>query len=90
MGVKEDIESLLASKHVTKIQGQPTDRSLTNLEKELTKIAASVPSALGGGNNGHEGSVVVKATYITFTKGGGQIQYPCTPMSLSSNSFEYS
>ena len=57
MGVKDNIESLLASKHVTKIQGQPTDRSLTNLEKELTKIAASVPSAVGGGKNGHVGTL---------------------------------
>ena len=79
MGVKEDIETSLASKHVTKIQGQPTDRSLTNLKKELTKIAASVPSALGGGNNGHTGTVVVKDTYITCSEGGAEFNIPVHP-----------
>jgi len=79
MGVKEDIETSLASKHITKIQDQPTDRSLTNPKKELTKIAASVPSALGGRKNYHTGTVLVKDTYITFSKGGAKFNIPVHP-----------
>ena len=47
MGAKQNIKASLREKTVAMIQGQPTDRSLTNLKKALTKIDASVPTAIG-------------------------------------------
>ena len=61
MGAKEDIEASLRERTVTKIQGQPTDRTLTQLRRELTKIAASVPTNLGGGKHSHIGIVIPDA-----------------------------
>ncbi len=53
MGHQEDIEVKLAKKHITRINGQQTDRDLTLLKRELAKITASVPTSLGGGKYRH-------------------------------------
>ena len=42
---------------LTKISGDPTYKSLANLEKEIEANGKSVPSTLGGGSQGHLGLV---------------------------------
>ena len=76
MGAKEDIETRLAEKTVTKIQGQPTDQSVTLLRKEISKIAASVPSGLGGGKHGHLGLVMSDAEYTAISHDGESFTVP--------------
>ena len=76
MGAKEDIEALLKEKSVAKVHGQPTDRSLTQLKRELMKIAASVPTNLGGGKHGHAGLIIPRAKYITVSDGGVEFTVP--------------
>jgi hypothetical protein len=51
---------------VTKVHGQPTYQDITTLEKELIAIAASIPTALGGGNHGHAGIISKPAKYLTM------------------------
>ena len=79
MGAKEDIEASLKEKSVAKIHGQPTDRSLTQLKRELMKIAASVPTKLGGGKHGHSGLIIPKDKYITVSDGDAEFIVPPHP-----------
>ena len=79
MGAKQDIEASLREKQVTSIPGQPTDRTLTKLKKELTKIAGSVPTAIGGGKHGHAGLIIEESKYITVSNGGVTFNIPAHP-----------
>lgn len=79
MGVQEEIEAKLADKPVTKIHGQPSMRDITQLKRELTKIAASVSTGLGGGKHGHVGVVIPKDEYIKFSEGGAEFDIPAHP-----------
>ena len=58
MGRQEEIEAKLADRLVSKIHGQPTDKIITQLERELTEIMSSVPTSLGGGKHGHARIVI--------------------------------
>ena len=69
MSSKEDIIAMLSKMSVTKIDGQPNDRSLVQLEKELVKIAMSISTALGGGRHGHAGLIIPDAEYVRRTNG---------------------
>ena len=69
MGLQEDIEDKLADKPITKIHGQPTNRDTTQLKRELTKMAANISTALGGGKHGHVGIIIEKDEYIKFSNG---------------------
>jgi hypothetical protein len=62
----------------TKFHGQPTDKDLTLLEKELISIAANVPTALGGGNHGHAG-IIVEPTKNLIMMGGTAFVNPVHP-----------
>jgi hypothetical protein len=48
-------------KVLTKIHGKPTYESLQNISTELKANASSVPSTLGGGQNGHLGLLLSAA-----------------------------
>ena len=54
---------------VTKIHGQPTNLDIDILDDELTAIASSFSSELGGGLHGHAGLVKNNADYEIFTPG---------------------
>ena len=58
MGVRSDIREEVQKKTVTKIHGQPTNKDLTILEKELIAILANIPTTIGGGNHGHAGILI--------------------------------
>jgi hypothetical protein len=53
-------------KVLTKIHGQPTYESLQNLFTELKANASSVPSTLGGGQNGHLGQMLYDVRYAAL------------------------
>ncbi len=53
----------------TKVNGQPTRNNLDLLDKELTAIAASIPTVLGGRLNGHAGMLLSDANYATIALG---------------------
>ena len=78
MGLRSDTRDELRKETVTKIFGQPKDADLTTLEKELIAIAASIPTALGGGNLGHAGIIVEPAKYLIMT-GGIEFEPPGNP-----------
>jgi hypothetical protein len=46
------------------------------MEKELTAIAATTPTSLGGGNHGHAGIIVEDAKYTTMTGGNACVNPP--------------
>ena len=52
---------------LTKISGQPNYELLKTIKNELKANAASVPSNLGGGSNGHLGLVLTPAEYLTVS-----------------------
>ncbi len=54
---------------VTKIHGQPTNQDINRLDNELTAIASSFPSKLGGGLHGHTGLVKSITDYDAFVPG---------------------
>ena len=83
MGQQEDIEAKIAEKRVSKINGQPTDRELTQLKKELVKIAAGISTSLGGGKHGHVGLIVPEAEYVKFSHEEKKIRHPSSSRSLS-------
>ena len=79
MGIREDIETKIADKTVSRIHGQPSEVAVTTLTKELSKIAATVKTKLGGGKHGHIGLVIEDATYRTFSEGGASFTIPSHP-----------
>jgi hypothetical protein len=68
----------LRKESVTKIHGQPKENYLTNLEKELIAITASIPSTLGGGSHGHAGVIAEAAKSLIMT-GGTAFMNPVNP-----------
>jgi hypothetical protein len=67
--VQSDIQKTVAEQAVTKVNGQPTCNDLNLLDKEITAIAASIPTVLGGGLNGHAGMLLSNADYATIVPG---------------------
>jgi hypothetical protein len=67
MGLQAETCEELRKELFTKIHGQPKDQVITTLKKEPISIAASIPSALGGGNHGHAGIIVKAAKYLAMT-----------------------
>jgi hypothetical protein len=67
MGVRAETQEEIRNEKITKIFGQPTKHNITKMEKELTAIAAGIPSNLGGGNHSHAGIIVENTKYITMT-----------------------
>jgi len=67
--VQSEIQKNVAERAVTKVNGQPTCNDLNLLDKELTAIAAFIPTVLGGGLNGHAGMLLSDANYATIAPG---------------------
>ncbi len=58
---EQDTRKSVAEHTVTKIHGQPTLQDIDVLDDELTAIASSFPSELGGGMHGHAGLIKTAA-----------------------------
>ena len=78
---EQEICKSVAECTVTKIMGQPTNQDLDLLDEELTAIASSFPSELGGGAHGHAGLVKSAADYAVFA--------PATPFNVPANPGHY-
>ena len=66
---EQETRKSVAECTVTKIHGQPTNQDIDILDDELTAIASSFPSELGGGLHGHAGLVKTNADYEAFAPG---------------------
>lgn len=66
---EQDTRKAVAECIITKVQGQPTNQDIDQLDDELTAIASSFPSELGGGLHGHAGLVKSDADYAIFAPG---------------------
>ena len=62
---EQETRKAVAEFTVTNIQGQPTTKD-DRLDEELTAIASSFPSELGGGAHGHAGLIKSAADYVLF------------------------
>ena len=67
ISTNSDYRSLFEIKEATRINGEPTYESLTNLQDQLKINAQAIPSVLGGGNHGHLGLVVSPTEYQMIT-----------------------
>lgn len=79
MGQQDTTEAKIAEKNVTKIHGQPTDRDLSLLKKELVKIVSKEATSLGGGKHGHVGLLMKEEDYIKISNGGVPFVTPSHP-----------
>ena len=66
---EQEARKSVAEYTVTKIHRQPTIQDIDILDDELTAIASSFPSELGGGLHGHAGLVKTDADYEIFAPG---------------------
>ena len=66
---EQETRKSVAECTVTKIHGQPTNQDIDILDDELTAIASSFPSELGGGLHGHAGLVKNDTDYEIFAPG---------------------
>ena len=78
---EQDTRKAVAENMVTKIQGQPTIQDIDRLDDELTAIASSFPSELGGGMHGHAGLIKNEADYALVA--------PATPFIVPANPGHY-
>ena len=79
MGIKQDVETSLADWPVTRIDGQPTEETISKLEMEITNLCASVPTTNGGGRHGHAGMIVESVAYTAFSYNGQPFTVPTNP-----------
>ena len=79
MGIREEIEKDIGDKNVTRIMGQPSERDVTQLRKELGKMAGSVKTKLGGGKHGHLGLLIPEDSYKTISHGSETFDIPAHP-----------
>jgi hypothetical protein len=66
---EQETHKAVAECTMTKIHGQPMNQDIDILDDELTVIASSFPSELGGGLHGHTGLVENDTDYETFAPG---------------------
>ena len=79
MGIKQDIEDNPKGFEVTKIDGQPTDEDLHQLECKLSEMAASIPTTNGGAMHGQLKMIIPNTEYTLFLNGGTQFITPMNP-----------
>jgi len=51
--IQAEIQKTVANFTVTEVHGQPSNLNIDCLKEELIAVASSIPTALGGGGNGH-------------------------------------
>ncbi len=64
-----EVQKSVTDQTVTKVNGPPTSNDLDLFEEELIAIAASIPSVLGGGMNGHARMLLSDINYATMAPG---------------------
>jgi hypothetical protein len=66
---EQETRKAVAKFTVTKVLGQPTNQDIDLLDNELTAIASSFPTSLGGGLHGHAGLVKSVVNYKLMAPG---------------------
>ena len=66
---EQETQKAVAEFNMTKVLGQPTNQDIDLLVNELTAIASSFPTSLGGGLHGHAGLVKSVADYKLMAPG---------------------
>ena len=66
---EQETRAAIAEFTVTKVLGQPTTQDIDLLEDELTAIASSFPTSLGGGMYGHAGLLKSALNYDQLAPG---------------------
>ena len=66
---EQETRAAIAEFTVTKVLGQPTTQDIDLLEDELTAIASSFPTSLGGGMYGHAGLLKSALDYDQLAPG---------------------
>ena len=66
---EQETRAAIAEFTVTKVLGQPTNQDIDLLDDELTAIASSFPTSLGGGLHGHAGLIKTVADYELLAPG---------------------
>ena len=66
---EQETRAAIAEFTVTKVLGQPTNQDIDLLDDELTAIASSFPTSLGGGLHGHAGLLKTVADYELLAPG---------------------
>lgn len=72
MGIKQEVKAALKDVFVTKINRQPCNDNLNQLEQELCAVAASIPTIYGGGMHDHIEIIVKSTEYVRFSYGSVQ------------------
>ncbi len=67
--MEQETRKAVAKFTTTKVLSQPTNQDIDLLDDELTAIASSFPTSLGGGLHGHAGLVKSIADYKLMTPG---------------------
>jgi hypothetical protein len=79
MGTQQDVEEAITCRQVMKIDGQPQDRDIAKLQRELTEIAASFPTSNGGGSHSHIGRLMDDTAYKAISTNGMPFVIPTNP-----------
>ena len=66
---EQETRAAIAEFTVTKVHGQPTNQDIDLLDDELTAIASSFPTNLGGGLHRHAGLLKTVADYDLLMPG---------------------
>lgn len=67
--IQAEIRKTVAEFTITEVHGQPTNQDIDRLEEELIAVASSIPTRLGGGNNGHAGMLLSAIDYENLAPG---------------------
>ena len=67
--IQVEIQKTVAECVITEVHGQPTNQDIDCLEEELIAVASSIPTRLGGGNNGHAGMLLSAVDYDNLAPG---------------------
>ncbi len=67
--IQVEIQKTVADFTVTEVHGQPSNLDIDRLKVELIAVASSIPTALGGGGNGHAGLLLTDVDYDALAPG---------------------
>ena len=76
--LQAEIQKAFSERTVTPISGQPLTQDISKLKEEIIGITATIPTALGGGNNSHAGIIMDPVVYALLS-GGINFVEPVNP-----------
>ena len=78
-GSVDHITECFPNQHIARIQGEPSQKSISKIEKLTIENAASIHSNLGGGNLGYIGLVTKPSKYVIISGGTTFTEHPNPP-----------